>query len=29
MRSELAGLNHGEVPFFKPRRRQLVLVVLL
>ena len=28
MRAELANLNHCAVPFFKPRRRQLVLVLL-
>ena len=29
MRAELASLNHCAVPFFKPRHRQLVLVLLL
>ena len=28
MRAKLACLNHCTVPFFKPRRRQLVLVLL-
>ena len=28
MRAELASLNHCAVPFFKPRHRQLVMVLL-